>query len=167
MAAKTLLSENLYSVESENDFLLTVDGEALAMIKGKSQAEKAVIVIVEQRERELKNASTRVAREKIDNGFAILTQSLGYVMNGSPVQKHIIKFIPLPSLSFEEEKVEEEPKIVQEIPVPPPAPEPAVVRDVVPPVEPFIVKELPKTPETYTKLVPYNSSEYESYSSAY
>ncbi|AMQ10937.1 hypothetical protein [Brazilian marseillevirus] len=161
MAAKTLLSENLYSVESENDFLLTVDGEALAMIKGKAQAEKAVIVIVEQREKELKNASTRVAREKIENGFAILTQSLGYVMNGSPVQKHIIKYISLPSLSFEEEKVEEEPKVIAEvtpsveIPEPPPVPDPA------------IVKELPKTPETYTKLVPYNSSEYESYSSAY
>lgn len=162
MAAKTLLSENLYSVDSDDDFLLTVDGEALAMIKGKAQAEKAVIVIVEQREKELKNTSTRVAREKIEGGFAILTQSLGYVMNGSPVQKHVIKYISLPSLSFEEQQAEETPQ-VNEIPVPPPAPEPAVVKVVKEEVQPVIAKE----PETYTKLVPYNSSEYDSYSSAY
>ncbi|ALX27605.1 hypothetical protein GMAR_ORF231 [Golden Marseillevirus] len=164
MATKTLLSENLYSIESEDDFLLTVDGEALAMVKGKKNAEKAVIVIVEKRESELKDAYTRVSREKIQNGFAILTQALGYVMNGSPVQKHVIKFISLPSLSFEEEEKVEEPPKVNEIPPPPPNP-----------LEEQIQKALPEIPPEQKagfsfvgeKIIPYNSSEYDAYPSAY
>nr|WQM86926.1 hypothetical protein [Marseillevirus cajuinensis] len=175
MATKTILADNLCVVDSEDTFLLTIDGGAVARITGKQDAEKAVIVIVEKIEGELKNSSTSVYREKIDGGFAIFTRSLGYLVNGSPVQRHIVKYMSLPSLVFEV-KEEEIPKI--EIPVPPPAPEVKIPEA----PSPEVPKKLPEIPKEETpedtkdaygpykaeRLIPYNSvGFYEPYASAH
>ncbi|BAU79963.1 hypothetical protein A9K97_gp388 [Tokyovirus A1] len=170
MATKTILADNLCVVDSEDTFLLTIDGSAVARISGKQDAEKAVIVIVEKIEGELKNSSTSVYREKIDGGFAIFTRSLGYLVNGSPVQKHVVKYLSLPSLVFEE-KEEETPKMeVSEIPTPPPAPE--VISKQLPEIPSVekVAEETSVSRNTYSVegLIPHNSTGlYEPYSSAY
>ncbi|ADB04183.1 hypothetical protein MAR_ORF421 [Marseillevirus marseillevirus] len=165
MATKTILADNLCVVDSEDTFLLTIDGGAVARITGKQDAEKAVIVIVEKIEGELKNASTSVYREKIDGGFSIFTRSLGYLVNGSPVQRHIVKYMSLPSLIFEM-KEEETPKV--EIPVPPPAPEvPQKKLPETPKQEPQ-KEEIFVGPYDAEKLIPYNTvGFYEPYASAH
>lgn len=111
--SKTNLGGDLCVEDVSEEFFITVDGEVYGKIIGKENAEKAVLVFVEKREDELKNAYTRVSREKVEGGFAILTQSLGYIMNGSPVQKHVIKCTQLPHLFFEKEKQEEVPEEIQ------------------------------------------------------
>nr|WNL49650.1 hypothetical protein MarFTMF_134 [Marseillevirus sp.] len=171
MATKTILADNLCVVDSEDTFLLTIDGGAVARITGKQDAEKAVIVIVEKIEGELKNSSTSVYREKIDGGFAIFTRSLGYLVNGSPVQRHVVKYLSLPSLVFEN-KVEETPKV--EIPAPPPPPE--VTQKPLP--EKPTTKEAPSNEDDAPfdpksiydseRLIPYNTvGFYEPYASAH
>lgn len=157
MATKIILAGDLCVIDSHDEFLLTIDGEALGKVVGKENAEKSVIVIVEQREKELKNASTRVSREKIDNGFIILTQALGYLVNGSPVQKHVVQFLSLPSLAFETKE-----EISEHVPV-------AVVKteEIVEEVQPEVIKEIPVQKEE-PEYVPYNSSaSYDTYTSAY
>jgi hypothetical protein len=78
-------------------------------------------------------------------------------VNGSPVQKHVVQFLSLPSLAFEakEETIG--------------ATVPAVVKaeEAIGEIQPEIVKEKPLEKEE-PAYVPYNSSaSYDTYTSAY
>jgi hypothetical protein len=45
MATKIILAGDLCVIDSHDEFLLTIDGEALGKVVGKENAEKSVIVI--------------------------------------------------------------------------------------------------------------------------
>ena len=82
------------TMESKTLYLVRVDGEELAFVDSEDEAKLVVDSVAASEQKRLENDWTKVFRQDLDEGcsVAILTQSLGFFVNGGIVRAVYIDY---------------------------------------------------------------------------